>query len=59
MPFSYAMGRPSGVKKGSWNEEEDRLLKQYVEKYGEGNWKHIPTKSGNFLLFRFYLFSLL
>lgn len=46
MPLSYAMGRPSGVKKGSWNEEEDRLLKQYVEKYGEGNWKHIPTKSG-------------
>ena len=24
-----------GLRKGAWTEEEDLLLKQYVEKYGE------------------------
>uniref|UniRef100_A0A5B6YHV8 Uncharacterized protein n=1 Tax=Davidia involucrata TaxID=16924 RepID=A0A5B6YHV8_DAVIN len=40
------MGRPISLRKGSWTEEEDQLLKKYVEIYGEGNWKHIPTKAG-------------
>ncbi|KAA8537173.1 hypothetical protein F0562_029601 [Nyssa sinensis] len=40
------MGRPISLRKGSWTEDEDQLLKTYVENYGEGNWKHIPVKSG-------------
>ncbi|KAK6916977.1 SANT/Myb domain [Dillenia turbinata] len=33
------MGRP-------WTEEEDQLLRNFVAKHGEGNWKHIPSKTG-------------
>ncbi|KAF5943267.1 hypothetical protein HYC85_020909 [Camellia sinensis] len=40
------MGSPNGLRKGSWTEEEGNLLRKYVDKYGQGNWKHIPTKSG-------------
>ncbi|KAL7210916.1 hypothetical protein ACSBR2_013904 [Camellia fascicularis] len=36
----------NGLRKGCWAEEEDRLLRKYVETFGEGNWKHIPTKAG-------------
>ncbi|XAR52397.1 hypothetical protein NMG60_11020472 [Bertholletia excelsa] len=35
----------NSLRKGCWTEEEDRLLRKYVEKFGEGNWKHIPTKA--------------
>ncbi|GMH29824.1 hypothetical protein Nepgr_031667 [Nepenthes gracilis] len=31
-----------GVRKGSWTAEEDLLLRQCIEKYGEGNWHQIP-----------------
>ncbi|KAI8000458.1 Transcription factor MYB113 [Camellia lanceoleosa] len=40
------MGSPHGLRKGSWTEEEDNLLRKYVDEYGQGNWKHIPSKSG-------------
>nr|XP_029120287.1 transcription factor MYB114 isoform X2 [Elaeis guineensis] len=38
--------RPAGVRKGAWSEEEDRLLRKCVEKYGEGNWRHVPQRAG-------------
>ena len=28
-------------KKGKWSEEEDNLLKKYINKYGEGKWSQI------------------
>ncbi|XP_058072201.1 transcription factor MYB114-like [Magnolia sinica] len=40
------MGRFSNVRKGSWTEEEDLLLKRCVEKYGEGKWRHVPARAG-------------
>ncbi|XP_059656946.1 transcription factor MYB114-like [Cornus florida] len=40
------MSRPNSMRKGSWTEEENQLLRKYVETYGEGNWKHIPKKAG-------------
>ncbi|THG06244.1 hypothetical protein TEA_025833 [Camellia sinensis var. sinensis] len=36
----------NGLRKGCWTEEEDRLLRKYVDTFGKGSWKHIPTKSG-------------
>ncbi|KAI3499970.1 hypothetical protein L1887_35784 [Cichorium endivia] len=36
----------SGLKKGAWTVDEDRLLKNCIEKYGEGKWHVIPLKAG-------------
>jgi myb proto-oncogene protein len=36
-----------GVRKGAWTEEEDILLRKCVEKYGEGRWHQVPSKTGN------------
>ena len=37
--------------KNFWTEEEDRLLTEGVEKYGEGKWaeiaEHIPNKNND------------
>nr|AYJ72555.1 MYBF110 [Actinidia chinensis] len=35
-----------GVRKGAWTEEEDKLLKKCIEKYGEGKWHQVPLRSG-------------
>ncbi|XP_059451799.1 transcription factor MYB114-like [Corylus avellana] len=35
-----------GVRKGAWTEEEDMLLRQCVEKFGEGKWYQIPLRAG-------------
>nr|AHY00342.1 MYB110 [Actinidia chinensis] len=37
---------PLGVRKGAWTEEEDKLLKKCIEKYGEGKWYQIPLRAG-------------
>ncbi|GAB4834252.1 hypothetical protein Ancab_032518 [Ancistrocladus abbreviatus] len=34
-----------GVRKGYWTGEEDDLLKQCIEKYGEGNWRLVPRRA--------------
>ena len=31
-------------KKGKWTEEEDNLLKKYINKYGEGKWSQIEKR---------------
>ena len=31
-------------KKGKWSEEEDNLLKKYINKYGEGKWSQIEKR---------------
>ncbi|KAL4568847.1 hypothetical protein LXL04_024464 [Taraxacum kok-saghyz] len=35
-----------GLRKGAWTADEDILLKNYIEKYGEGKWHLVPLKSG-------------
>ena len=35
-----------GVRKGAWAEEEDILLKQCIQKYGEGKWHLVPVSAG-------------
>nr|ABB83828.1 VENOSA [Antirrhinum majus] len=37
---------PLGVRKGTWTKEEDILLKQCIEKYGEGKWHQVPIRAG-------------
>ncbi|GMI85547.1 myb domain protein 114 [Hibiscus trionum] len=39
-------GSSLSVRKGAWTEEEDILLKQCVEKYGEGKWQQVPSRAG-------------
>jgi hypothetical protein len=41
------MERSFGVRKGAWTEEEDILLRQCVENYGEGKWHQIPHRAGS------------
>ncbi|XP_073136775.1 transcription factor MYB1-like [Henckelia pumila] len=39
-------GSSSGVRKGAWTKEEDALLKNCVEHYGEGKWHLVPLRTG-------------
>ncbi|OAY68538.1 Transcription factor MYB39 [Ananas comosus] len=36
----------AGLKKGPWTPEEDRLLKECVEKHGNGSWRRVPKLAG-------------
>lgn len=51
----------ANVKKGPWSPEEDRKLKEYIEKNGTGgNWIALPQKAGTCMqiAFIYFLFSL-
>jgi myb proto-oncogene protein len=39
-----------GVKKGPWTPEEDIILVSYIQEHGPGNWKFVPTNTGNYLM---------
>ncbi|KAH9614922.1 hypothetical protein KSS87_000983 [Heliosperma pusillum] len=36
----------STIKKGSWTDEEDNLLRKCIDKHGEGNWHRVPQRAG-------------
>ncbi|CAE5963116.1 unnamed protein product [Arabidopsis arenosa] len=36
----------NGLTKGAWTAEEDSLLKQCIDKYGEGKWHQVPLRAG-------------
>ncbi|KAL8228211.1 hypothetical protein R6Q57_015795 [Mikania cordata] len=45
------MRSPSGemkadLKKGSWSQDEDEILKSYINRYGIWNWSHMPKYAG-------------
>lgn len=47
----FEMGRApccdkEGLKKGPWMPEEDEKLVDYIQKYGQGNWRTLPKKAG-------------
>jgi len=49
------MGRPPccdkvGIKKGPWTPEEDIILVSYIQEHGPGNWRSVPTNTGNILV---------
>ncbi|XP_050224104.1 transcription factor MYB17-like [Mercurialis annua] len=35
-----------GVKKGAWSPEEDKMLIQYIQTHGHGNWRSLPKNAG-------------
>ncbi|CAN8234824.1 unnamed protein product [Cochlearia groenlandica] len=35
-----------GVKKGEWTAEEDRVLVTYINEYGLGDWRTLPSRAG-------------
>jgi len=44
---------PKGLRKGTWTTEEDILLRQCIDKYGEGKWHRVPLRTGIcFMLFK-------
>ena len=47
-------GSPKGLRKGAWTAEEDSLLRQCIDKYGEGKWQQVPLGAGmlHFFLLR-------
>ncbi|KAL2331769.1 hypothetical protein Fmac_019350 [Flemingia macrophylla] len=36
----------SGLKKGTWTQEEDTKLVAYVTRYGSWNWRQLPRFAG-------------
>ncbi|KAF2287963.1 hypothetical protein GH714_003537 [Hevea brasiliensis] len=40
------MEGPKGVRKGAWTSEEDNLLRNWVERHGEGRWHLVPSRAG-------------
>jgi transcription factor MYB, plant len=38
-----------GVKKGPWSPEEDKLLVDFVQANGSGNWRLLPKLAGKFV----------
>ncbi|MBA0795432.1 hypothetical protein Gohar_006296 [Gossypium harknessii] len=35
-----------GLHRGPWSPREDKLLVNYIQSHGEGNWKSLPKKAG-------------
>ncbi|GKB35671.1 homeodomain-like protein [Tanacetum coccineum] len=35
-----------GLHRGAWSDEEDKLLTNYIQTHGEGQWRNLPTKAG-------------
>ncbi|CAH2067236.1 unnamed protein product [Thlaspi arvense] len=35
-----------GLKKGEWTAEEDRMLVAYINEYGLGDWRSLPSRAG-------------
>ncbi|KAJ3705872.1 hypothetical protein LUZ61_009577 [Rhynchospora tenuis] len=38
--------RNGEMNRGTWTEEEDRILKTYIQDHGEGKWKSLPKRAG-------------
>ncbi|GKV00814.1 hypothetical protein SLEP1_g13438 [Rubroshorea leprosula] len=35
-----------GLNRGAWTAMEDRMLKEYIEIHGEGQWRNLPKRAG-------------
>lgn len=48
--------KEEGIKKGAWTPEEDQKLIAYLQLHGEGGWRTLPQKAGNFLYLSIWWF---
>ncbi|KAI3928352.1 hypothetical protein MKW98_023953 [Papaver atlanticum] len=46
MESSSVVSSVKGLRSGSWAEEEDLLLRNCINKYGEGKWHKVPDRAG-------------
>nr|GEV92727.1 homeodomain-like protein [Tanacetum cinerariifolium] len=35
-----------GLRRGAWSSEEDKILINHIQTYGEGQWRALPSKAG-------------
>ncbi|GJV64353.1 homeodomain-like protein, partial [Tanacetum coccineum] len=35
-----------GLHRGAWSSDEDKLLIDHIQTYGEGQWRALPSKAG-------------
>lgn len=47
MHYSNSVEGSSYLRKGAWSQYEDELLKDCVERYGEGKWHLVPQRAGS------------
>ena len=57
------MGRPPccekiGIKEGPWTPEEDIILVSYIQEHGPGNWRSVPTNTGDHYILTYFLLVL-
>lgn len=38
-----------GLHRGPWTPREDTLLTKYIQAHGEGHWRSLPKKAGNYI----------
>nr|UXL82610.1 MYB30 [Morus alba var. multicaulis] len=38
--------KDAGLNRGAWTPMEDKILAEYIEIHGEGNWRSLPERSG-------------
>lgn len=46
MRTPIASNDESGLKKGPWSPEEDKILVDFIEKHGHGSWRALPRLAG-------------
>lgn len=44
------------MRKGAWDAHEDILLRNCIEKYGEGKWHLVSQRAGNNLRIILYIY---
>lgn len=55
--FTLMEKSTGGLRKGTWTQEEDNLLRDCVHKYGEGKWHLVPQRAGNYMIRDIYHIS--
>ncbi|KAJ4848333.1 hypothetical protein Tsubulata_003732 [Turnera subulata] len=54
LPQRFTRMGNSGVRRGAWTEEEDKLLRKCVEQFGEGKWHLVPSRAGRVYTYMFF-----
>lgn len=38
-----------GLNRGAWTASEDKILKDYITLHGEGKWRNLPKRAGEYI----------